>query len=166
MGFGLTPLFRDRRGFMPPQLKTKTKQNPYFSSIIHHSLFDLAEPWNHCLAFIQCTSSSVRWIIKFLSRRYKIIARFYLQNECTQEFLVFLRQRTWNSHLSLSGSIFSIESQIEQLLWMTFFLIFRFSHFIYIFILVSSFLRLCAMSIHKVENLLWSILIFVSKSGI
>jgi hypothetical protein len=26
MGFGLTPLFADRRGFMPPQLKTKTKQ--------------------------------------------------------------------------------------------------------------------------------------------
>ena len=24
MGFGLTPLFGDRRGFMPPQLKTKT----------------------------------------------------------------------------------------------------------------------------------------------
>jgi hypothetical protein len=23
MGFGLTPLFGDRRGFMPPQLKTK-----------------------------------------------------------------------------------------------------------------------------------------------
>ena len=24
-GFGLTPLFGDRRGFMPPQLKTKQK---------------------------------------------------------------------------------------------------------------------------------------------
>ena len=25
-GFGLTPLFGDRRGYMPPQLKTKQKQ--------------------------------------------------------------------------------------------------------------------------------------------
>ena len=25
-GFGLTPLFGDRRGFMPPQLKTKTNK--------------------------------------------------------------------------------------------------------------------------------------------
>ena len=28
-GLGLTPLFRDRRGFMPPQLKTKTTLNSY-----------------------------------------------------------------------------------------------------------------------------------------
>ena len=28
-GLGLTPLFRDRRGFMPPQLKTKQKQNTF-----------------------------------------------------------------------------------------------------------------------------------------
>jgi hypothetical protein len=27
MGFGLTPSFGDRRGFMPPQLKTKQKQH-------------------------------------------------------------------------------------------------------------------------------------------
>ena len=26
-GFGLTPLLGDHRGFMPPQLKTKTKQD-------------------------------------------------------------------------------------------------------------------------------------------
>ena len=26
-GLGLTPLFGDRRGYMPPQLKTKTKKN-------------------------------------------------------------------------------------------------------------------------------------------
>ena len=26
-GFGLTPLFGDRRGYMPPQLKTKQNQN-------------------------------------------------------------------------------------------------------------------------------------------
>ena len=26
MGFGLTPLLGDRRGFMPPQLKTKQHQ--------------------------------------------------------------------------------------------------------------------------------------------
>jgi hypothetical protein len=28
-GLGLTPLFRDRHGFMPPQLKTKQKQNTF-----------------------------------------------------------------------------------------------------------------------------------------
>jgi hypothetical protein len=29
MGFGLTPSFGDRRGFMPPQLKTKTNKQTY-----------------------------------------------------------------------------------------------------------------------------------------
>jgi hypothetical protein len=31
-GFGLTPMFGDRRGYMPPQLKTKTKQ--YYAWIL------------------------------------------------------------------------------------------------------------------------------------
>jgi hypothetical protein len=33
MGFGLTPLFGDRRGFMPPQLKTKTKHRIKVSKV-------------------------------------------------------------------------------------------------------------------------------------
>jgi hypothetical protein len=40
-GFGLTPLFGDRRGFMPPQLKKKKnrlKWSRYISSSKSHSI--------------------------------------------------------------------------------------------------------------------------------
>jgi hypothetical protein len=37
-GLGLTPLFGDRRGFMPPQLKTKQEQNCHMFFLIFRSL--------------------------------------------------------------------------------------------------------------------------------
>ena len=34
-GFGLTPLFQDRRGYMHPQLKKQKQKNCYFESVCY-----------------------------------------------------------------------------------------------------------------------------------
>jgi hypothetical protein len=44
MGFGLTPSFGDRRGFMPPQLKTK--QNKNLSDLHVKDLYPLIDNGN------------------------------------------------------------------------------------------------------------------------
>ena len=42
-GFGLTPLFEDRRSFMPPQLKTKQKQVMFYTLLYKELKTDLPQ---------------------------------------------------------------------------------------------------------------------------
>jgi hypothetical protein len=85
MGFGLTPLFGDRRGFMPPQLKTKTAvTNKYRTrAIISRGLYIFYPIFkDHFVVFKE-----------FFKENYVLMYGLYSRAACNQERLMMARVR-------------------------------------------------------------------------
>jgi hypothetical protein len=102
MGFGLTPLFGDRRGFMPPQLKTKQTNILYSISFFCQTLFQscIRQQARFPVAFFSkafelnaCRNSGKATYISFTCVRYvRYVPTYFLQNDD----MYWLEQCFWN----------------------------------------------------------------------
>ena len=88
-GFGLTPLSGDQRGYMPPQLKTKTR----------YVLLQIERIPSHCLGnriALSMVSASLLWQLTKSSKVYSLGTRLTLRYSSLEFFM--LNFRTFSRH--------------------------------------------------------------------